>query len=246
MKSRSRSCTNPIPSNGGSSCSGPDTSHFPCTGGDCPKVDGQWSQWTCWSPCDNDCLKSRSRTCTNPSPSGGGAGCQGYDEYFQKCRNCEGTYKLFILNWNSKILTLKVDGVWGTWSYWSSCNSDCQRSRSRSCFSSDGDSYPVTKCKGHSVYSYPCFEEDCPSKPNWKLIIQIAISLYFVDPIPVNGEWGDWTTSTCDVNCFWTKSRNCDSPAPENGGLNCPGYSSYSESCTTGSCPKDREDSDKG
>ena len=93
MKSRARSCTNPIPSNGGSSCSGPDTSHFPCTGGDCPKVDGQWSQWTCWSPCDNDCLKSRNRTCTNPSPSGGGAGCQGYDKYFKKCRNCEGTSK---------------------------------------------------------------------------------------------------------------------------------------------------------
>ena len=42
-------------------------------------VDGGWSAWGGWGQCidlgDSECGKTRSRTCTDPPPFGGGAPC---------------------------------------------------------------------------------------------------------------------------------------------------------------------------
>ncbi|XP_071141967.1 coadhesin-like [Mytilus edulis] len=48
--------------------------------GDVSKVDGGWSNKDPWSACTKTCgdgTRTRSRTCTNPSPSKGGAPCNG-------------------------------------------------------------------------------------------------------------------------------------------------------------------------
>ena len=45
---------------------------------------GNWTPWTEWTPCSKTCqdllagVKQRNRSCSNPSPSNGGADCPGY------------------------------------------------------------------------------------------------------------------------------------------------------------------------
>ena len=53
-------------------------------------VDGGYSEWTKWSECSQSCgggVKVRARSCTNPSPSGGGKDCTslGESEELAKC-----------------------------------------------------------------------------------------------------------------------------------------------------------------
>ena len=57
----------------------------------------------------------------------------------------------------------------------------------------------------------------------------------------VNGGWGDWQpygacTKTCGAGTR-IRSRKCDNPLPSNGGLDCPGDSTQTSSCTEGPCP---------
>ena len=43
-------------------------------------LDGGWTSWSSWTSCNVTCgggVKSRSRSCTNPKPSNGGAVCSG-------------------------------------------------------------------------------------------------------------------------------------------------------------------------
>ena len=60
-------------------------------------VDGGWSEFGNWGECSKPCgggEQSRSRTCTNPPPSGGGAQCAGEDEETQECNTHECPRKL--------------------------------------------------------------------------------------------------------------------------------------------------------
>ena len=62
-------------------------------------VDGQWSHWT-YFPCGVSCGKgqrNRTRTCTNPSPLGGGKDCSGTGLETLDCYNppCPGK----LLQW---------------------------------------------------------------------------------------------------------------------------------------------------
>ena len=60
----------------------------------------------------------------------------------------------------------------------------------------------------------------------------------------VNGNWGNWMQwSACSVSCEEgrkTRSRNCDDPAPANGGTPCQGKQNEIEQCTErAKCPQD-------
>ncbi|XP_059199808.1 complement component C8 alpha chain [Centropristis striata] len=48
------------------------------------KTDGAWSCWGSWQSCASG-RKTRTRTCNNPAPSGGGAACLGSTSQTQRC-----------------------------------------------------------------------------------------------------------------------------------------------------------------
>jgi len=55
------------------------------------------------------------------------------------------------------------------------------------------------------------------------------------------GKWGAWGNfSACSVTCgngTQIRFRNCDKPAPQNGGAYCIGSNSSSINCKKGNCP---------
>ena len=57
----------------------------------------------------------------------------------------------------------------------------------------------------------------------------------------VDGAWSDWSDyGDCLVTCgkgHKIRSRECNSPLPANGGLNCTGESSNATECEEDACP---------
>ena len=89
----SRSCTNPAPQNGGEECSG-DATREESVSCSVP-IDGGWSDWSLGSAgsCSSSCgagtiTQKKYRTCTNPSPQNGGAGCSGSSEAVHSTTAC--------------------------------------------------------------------------------------------------------------------------------------------------------------
>merc|ERR1712227_249516 len=170
-KLRSRNCDKPAPANGGKSCSGSGQESESCTDDKCI-IDGNWGNWTSWSSCQSNCKKSRSRNCENPAPQNEGKPCPGSS---QESESCTGEKCV-------------VDGIWGNWTSWSSCQSNCTKSRSRSC----DDPAPENggkPCAGSGQDSESCTGNKCV----------------------VDGNWGGWTSwASCESNCLKSRSRKCD------------------------------------
>ncbi|XP_048578078.1 uncharacterized protein LOC5504431 [Nematostella vectensis] len=87
VQSKSRSCSNPAPQNGGAYCLGEGHVSQSCDMSPCP-VSGALSPWSSWTPCNTSCsggTRTRLRPCSNPAPQHGGAACQGEGEETQDC-----------------------------------------------------------------------------------------------------------------------------------------------------------------
>ncbi|XP_050389997.1 coadhesin isoform X1 [Patella vulgata] len=108
-----RNCTNPAPSNGGSDCEGNATriEIIYCNSQTCP-VNGGWTEYQetgnrteCSTSCGTGTqIRTLSRNCTNPVPSGGGLDCEG-DSTITEMVNCTGE-------------PCPVHGGWSDWSEW--------------------------------------------------------------------------------------------------------------------------------
>ncbi|XP_078334060.1 properdin-like [Crassostrea virginica] len=123
IRDRTRSCSQPAPSNGGQYCVGSAANQEKCTLVQCP-IDGQWTYWGSWSSCSGTCgtgYQTRVRSCTNPAPAHGGSVCSGLLSDYRHC---------------SASVKCPVDGGWSDWMIWSPCSVTCGegvKTRARTC-----------------------------------------------------------------------------------------------------------------
>ncbi|XP_018333129.1 semaphorin-5A, partial [Agrilus planipennis] len=121
---QTRQCNNPAPLNGGSECVGESTAVINCT------AHGGWTPWSAWSACSATCgiaVKTRKRTCSNPTPAHGGRVCVGQDRAEVLCAE----------NPPCPVPVSQVrDGQWSEWGDWGPCSVPCGggfRKRQRRC-----------------------------------------------------------------------------------------------------------------
>ncbi|CAD5120039.1 DgyrCDS8620 [Dimorphilus gyrociliatus] len=214
IRTRKRSCTNPAPANGGSSCKGDPIEENLCEIAKCP-VDGSWSLWSIWSSCSSSCEggnQIRQRFCNNPATAYGGTPCNvstTVESETQLCNNhtCP-----------------NVDGLWGEWKVLTVCSRTCnggQRVRFRKC------NNPAPLNSGRI----------CPFGDANQLSTQtryVGCNLY---PCPKHGGWSLWSTWTsCTATCgsgTQFRQRSCNNPTPYFGGLYCKGDHNETTPCQT-------------
>jgi len=116
-----------------------------------------------------------------------------------------------------------VDGGFGPWSQWSGCSASCDggtHSRTRKC-DSPAPAHGGKDCAGSYLDNGDCNIHACPVDGGFSL-------------------WSEW--SGCSRSCGTgsrSQTRNCDNPAPVNGGQTCQGDYRATESCNTHFCPVD-------
>ncbi|XP_077867939.1 fibroblast growth factor receptor 4-like [Saccoglossus kowalevskii] len=148
-QTRSRRCSNPAPSAGGTECLGDVIESMSCNEEPCP-VNGDWSVWSEWTRCNTACRQYRYRTCNNPVPAHGGVLCFGKDTEELECL----------------ITECPVDGQWGAWTTLS-CSTDCLGHKIRTC----DHPQPLrggADCDGNNeVLGAPCTGFNCVTNGAW-------------------------------------------------------------------------------
>nr|XP_034336189.1 coadhesin-like isoform X3 [Crassostrea gigas] len=232
---------------------------------ECPPVNGGWSSWQNSSACSVTCdggVRTRNRTCDNPTPAYGGLQCQGESHMSEHC------------NENP----CPVNGGWSGWNHPSACSVTCGggvRTRTRTC-NHPTPAYGGLQCPGVSHMSEHCNENHCPVDGGWSgWNHPSACSVTCGGGVrtrtrtcnhptpaygghqcrgeshmsehcngnhcPVNGGWSGWNhPSACSVTCgggVRTRTRTCNHPTPAYGGLQCRGESHMSEHCNGNPCP---------
>ncbi|KAH3695187.1 hypothetical protein DPMN_082643 [Dreissena polymorpha] len=194
--SRTRTCTNPAPSNGGLNCSGQDVDRKVCTKQLCP-VHGNLASWSGWSDCSVSCdvgLRKKTRTCTNPRPERFGDTCYGDASEYSICQK--------------KPCINAVHGNWSDWSSWFGCSVSCDaglQTRSRTCDNPKPNEYGK-ECSGSDVQYAVCLNDPCDVRNGgWS-------------------NWETW--QSCSVTCGVgqiLRQRTCTNPSPSAYGKACEG-----------------------
>ena len=72
----------------------------------------------------------------------------------------------------------------------------------------------------------------------WPLFQLLSACLFFT----VDGNWGPWNDGQCSKSCgpgSLSRTRECNDPAPQNGGQNCVGQSTEVVDCNLIACPSE-------
>ncbi|XP_061181416.1 semaphorin-5A-like [Saccostrea echinata] len=230
QQTRSRSCSNPPPMNGGDDCKPLSkdeefkASVRPfCVGNPaCPEppVAGNWSVWTPWSDCTAKCnggIQNRRRTCTNPLPQRGGLPCAGNTNEWRMCNSykCKDQQKLTRWTpWSN--INQTVSGHWEQ-RYRFVCTASVP----------DPNLIRSSHIKTHTRF---CLKSDSSCYRPDKLEFNSS----------VDGDWSTWSTwSGCSADCgtgMQWRARSCDNPEPIGFGQDCQGLSSEFKTCNDQEC----------
>eukprot|EP00794_Sanderia_malayensis_P009954 gene9954-10974_t len=213
---RTRLCNSPAPERGGAQCKGSAVeSKLECFS-KCPvsRIDGEYSEWTSWTSCPNQCSTSggvkitRTRVCNSPPPMNGGAACKG--------PSTETVSSCFHI--------CPINGGFGQWSLWTECTKTCgtgTQKRNRLCNDPEPMGVGSLNCTGAFRETRNCKLANCLNA--------------------VNGSWSAWSPwSHCSSSyCMRgekSRTRLCNNPAPQNGGDICLGSAKKTIVCPSSNC----------
>ena len=222
-------------------------------------IDGAWSAFSAWNVCSKTCgtgTQFARRTCTNPVPFNGGAGCAGSATTTQSC----GTS------------ACPINGKWSSWTSFGACTKSCgtgSQSRTRSCV---GRAFGGKACVGSTSNSAACNTHSCPVDcvvPAFGAWTTCTLSCgtgsqkrkratvapqfggvacphasetrtCMEQPCPIDGGWTDFTAwSSCSKKCdsgITFRTRTCTQPATMYGGVPCAGDKREQKACNTQVC----------
>ncbi|KAE8595015.1 hypothetical protein XENTR_v10015432 [Xenopus tropicalis] len=230
----------------------------------CP-VNGNWGSWSPWSYCDGCTGESiRTRQCNNPPARFGGAPCQGEARQSQGCQDnsttcsdCGGGQVSFPCgrrcprsceDLQEDTMCMDSPGCQAT------CGCpDGQLMQNGTCVEPSecrckyqNRSLEASEPGNSSSWSGPIpWEYALPgetvSGPCQNCTCTAGRLLCTPDPsCRLDGKWGPWSSwSPCSQRCgkgTQTRVRQCDSPAPQNGGRECLGDGQQHRDCQSLEC----------
>lgn len=213
----------------------------------CCPVDGSWTSWSSWSSCSATCgggVMTRSRECSNPPPSMGGADCDGADMETELCNTneceCRAGYEAVecdrgcprtCQDLRDETECIENDECVP------SCrcpsgevmddNGDCVSPDQCYCYY-NGQSYPP----GFPIYDNDCDYCYCESG-------QVKCGNKSCDRDCDYTEWSDW--QECSVTCgggVQTRCRSANNPSAKGNGKECTDPLVEQRWCNENPCPQ--------